>query len=156
MQISDSMETVNKFLNVMAFKSNADRTNAVAAALTVTLRNYWAGGKPVLLVTSTKSHGGKGTTVDFATGLSKSLLVPYQSTDWAFERGIVEALAKTPDVGVMVIDNARLGRRDKLIAPACLERALTDPEPFFFSTHRSIRIQNNIVFADHNQLRHGV
>ena len=24
-QISDSMETVNKFLNVMAFKSNADR-----------------------------------------------------------------------------------------------------------------------------------
>ena len=31
--VSDSMETINKFLDVMAFNSNADRTNAVAAAI---------------------------------------------------------------------------------------------------------------------------
>ena len=32
---SDSMDTINKFLDVMAFDTTADKTNAVAAALTV-------------------------------------------------------------------------------------------------------------------------
>ena len=115
--------------------------------MTVMLRNFWPGGKPVILVTANKSHAGKGTVIDFATGLSKSIAIPYQSEDWALEHGIADVLEHTPDVAVVNIDNARLGKRDKLIASACLERALTDPEPFFFSTHRLIRIPNYIVFA---------
>ncbi len=55
----------------MNFASAADRTNAVAAALTVMLRNHWPGGKPCLVVTSTKSHGGKETIVQFATGTTR-------------------------------------------------------------------------------------
>ncbi len=131
-QISDSMGTITKFLDVMFPSKGADRTNAVAAALTVMLRNFWPGGKPVILVTANKSHAGKGTVIDFATGLSKSIAIPYQSEDWAFEHGIADVLEHTPDVAVVNIDNARLGKRDKLIASACLERSLTDPEPFFF------------------------
>jgi len=37
---ADSVETINRFLDVMAFASNADRTNTVAAALTVLLRHH--------------------------------------------------------------------------------------------------------------------
>ena len=52
-------------------------------------------------------------------------------------------------MGVIVIDNARLGKRDKVIASACLERAITDPMPFFFSakSRGSIRINNTRIFA---------
>ena len=83
--VSDSMDTINAFLYVMEWESNADRVNAVGAALTVVLRNFWPGGKPVILATATKSQGGKGTTVDFATGEDHAILVPYQSEDRAFE-----------------------------------------------------------------------
>lgn len=38
--IRSSPEAITKFLDVMQFASNADRTNAVAAALTVLLRNF--------------------------------------------------------------------------------------------------------------------
>ncbi len=38
-QVADSMDTINAFLDVMEWESNADRTNAVGAALTVMLRN---------------------------------------------------------------------------------------------------------------------
>jgi hypothetical protein len=61
-------DTIRRFLDVMPFASNADRSNAVAAALTVMLRNYWPGGKPLVLVTSTTSHGGTDTIVAFAAG----------------------------------------------------------------------------------------
>ncbi len=147
-EISDSLDTINKFLDVMEWDSPADRTNAVGAALTVMLRNHWLGQKPIILVTATKSGGGKGTVVDFACATDRSILVPYQSEDWAFERGIAEAIATAPDAGLIVIDNARLGRKDKAIASACLERAVTDPKPFFFSSgSNSIRTINNRVFA---------
>ena len=65
-QVSDSMEATTKFLDVMDWESNADRTNAVAAVLTVVLRNFWPGGKPVLIVTANQSHAGKGDTQQHA------------------------------------------------------------------------------------------
>ena len=37
----------------MEFATNADRTNAVALALTVMLRYLWPGAKPIGIVTST-------------------------------------------------------------------------------------------------------
>jgi hypothetical protein len=42
-EVIDGTKAIDAFLDVMAFASNADRTNAVALALTVLLRNFWPG-----------------------------------------------------------------------------------------------------------------
>ena len=62
--ISVSMETTTTFLDVMDFDTDADRTNAVAAALTVLLRDLWPGEKPIVVITATRSHAGKGTIAE--------------------------------------------------------------------------------------------
>ena len=86
--ISDSMDTIDAFLGVMDFETEADRTNAVAAALTVMLRNHWPGGKPIVVATATKSHAGKDTVLAFASGISGSVSISYQATNWALERNL--------------------------------------------------------------------
>jgi hypothetical protein len=53
-EISDSTETLIRFLKVMEFESEADRTNAVAGAITVLLRDHWPGGKPIVVITATR------------------------------------------------------------------------------------------------------
>ena len=147
--ISDNLEAINAFLDVMAFETEADRTNAVAAALTVMFHNHWQGGKPVVLVTATKSHAGKDTIIAFATGTNKSVSISYQATSWAVERSFVGAVKTNPDVAVIVVENARLDGRDKVIASAFLERFATDPEPQLFSTGTgaALRIRNDYVLA---------
>ena len=147
--IADSFDAINAFLDVMAFETEADRTNAVAGALTVLLRNHLPGGKPVLLVTANKSQAGKDTLISFAAGTAGSISISYQATNWAVERNFVGALKSSPDVGVVVIENARLDRRDRFIASAFLERFATDPEPLLFSTGTGlpVRRRNDIVLA---------
>src|SRR5271157_2977626 len=147
--IADSFDAINAFLDVMAFETEADRTNAVAGALTVLLRNHLPGGKPVLLVTANKSQAGKDTLISFAAGTAGSISISYQATNWAVERNFVGALKSSPDVGVVVIENARLDRRDRFIASAFLERFATDPEPLLFSTGTGppVRRRNDIVMA---------
>jgi hypothetical protein len=81
-----SMDAVTRFLDVMAFAGDADRTNAVGAGLTVMLRNQWPGAKPLLAVTSTKSHGGKDTVIDFAAGRTPHASVSYERQDWALQK----------------------------------------------------------------------
>jgi hypothetical protein len=146
--ISDGVDAINAFLDVMAFDTNADRTNCVAAALTVLLHNHWPGGKPIVLVTATKSHSGKDTVILFASGTNKSVSISYQSTDWAVERCLVTAIKSNPDVSVIVIENARIGR-EKVIASAIIERIATDPEPMLFSTGSgaAVRLRNEFVLA---------
>ncbi len=146
--ISNELEAINTFLEVMAFATNADRTNAVAAALTVLLHNHWPGGKPIVLVTATKSHSGKDTVISFACGAHKLVAISYQSTDWAVERCLVGAIKNNPDVAVVVVENARMGR-EKVIASAIIERIATDPEPLLFSTGTGapVRIRNELVLA---------
>jgi len=146
---SEKLETINAFLDVMQFETNADRTNTVAAALTVLLHNHWPGGKPVILVTATKSHAGKDTIIAFATGTNKSVSISYQATSWAVERNFVGAVKNNPEVAVIVVENARLDGREKVIASAFLERFATDPEPQLFSTGTgaAIRIRNEFVLA---------
>jgi hypothetical protein len=124
---------VERFLGVMEFASEADRTNAGAAALTVLLRNHWPGSKPFMLVTSTRSHGGKETIVRFAAGSTRSVSISYQSADWAIERALVGAIKHDPEVGVIDVENARLERGQSCICSAYLERFITDPEPQLFS-----------------------
>jgi hypothetical protein len=133
----------------MDIASESDRTNTVAAALTVLLRDHWLGGKPVLLVTATKSHAGKDTVIAFASGLARQCSISYQATNWALERSFVGALNHEPDAAVLVIENARLDKRDRHIASAFVERFATDPEPFLFSTGTgpATRRRNDIVLA---------
>jgi hypothetical protein len=147
--ISDRLDTVNAFLDVMAFESPADRTNAVAAALTVMLRSFWPGGKPIIVVTATKSHAGKDTVILFATGVERSVSISYQGTNWAFERSVVAALKTSPETAVVVVENARMERREKSIASAFLERLATDPEPLFHSTGTGVplRRRNDLVLS---------
>ncbi len=147
--VSEAMDTIKRFLGVMEWECNADRTNAVGAALTVMLRNQWPGGKPVLLATATKSHAGKDTTLAFAAGLAGSVSISYQATNWALERSFVGAIKTAPEAGMIVIENARLDRRDRFIASAFLERFATDPEPLFFSTGtgQPVRRRNDLVLA---------
>ena len=148
-RIDRSLVAIKAFLKVMTFEGEADRTNAVAAALTVMLRNFWPGAKPAIVVTSTKSHGGKETVILFAAGATPHVSISYQATDWALERSLVGALKHTPDVGVVNVENARLNRDARVIASAFLERFITDPEPLLFSTGTGepIRRRNDIVVA---------
>ncbi|MGE3778396.1 MAG: hypothetical protein AB7F89_14510 [Pirellulaceae bacterium] len=147
--VLDTLDRINAFLDVMAFASKADRTNAVGAALTVMLRDLWPGGKAILLVTATKSHAGKDTVIAFASGVARQCSISYQSTNWALERCFVGVLNHEPDAAVVVIENARLDRRDSHIASAFLERFATDPEPFLFSTGTgpASRRRNDILLA---------
>ena len=84
-EIADSTETMERFLDVMAFASDADRTNTVGAALTVLLRRHWLGQKPVVIVTATKSHSGKGTITEFFRGSVPKADVLYESIDWPMQ-----------------------------------------------------------------------
>ncbi|HEY1602285.1 MAG TPA: hypothetical protein VGG64_21970 [Pirellulales bacterium] len=147
-KVSEEIAGITAFLDVMAFASNADRTNAVAAALTVMLRNHFLGAKPVLAVTATKSHGGKDTIIAFARGETPHSPISYQSTDWALERAIVGAFGHDPDLGMLVIDNARRGNNGP-IQSAILERLATDAKPLLYSTgrFRPERRVNDFVIA---------
>ena len=147
--ILNGLDRVNAFLDVMAFDTEADRTNAVAAALTVMLRQHWPGAKPIILVTATKSHSGKDTVVAFASGVFEQCSISYQATDWALERCFVGAVKQNPDVGVIVVENARLDRRHNHIASAFIERFVMDPQPILFSTGTgpAVRRRNDKVVA---------
>jgi hypothetical protein len=122
--------TINAFLDVMAFASDADRTNTVAAALTVMLRHQWPGEKPLTLVTATKSHAGKGTITDFVTGNIPKADILYEAIDWPIQSQFQRQLRATPDLGVLLVDNVRLdsaGGRSKVIRSAFLESFVTTP-----------------------------
>ena len=147
--VESSPDAITRFLDVMAFASDADRANAVVAALTVLLRNHWPGGKPCLVVTSTKSHGGKETIVLFAAGTTRQVSISYDATDWALKQSFVAALQREPGVGLVDVENARLDRGQNEICSAFLERFLTDPEPFLSSPGigELPRRPNNVTIA---------
>jgi len=146
--ILESLDTVNRFLDVLAFESDADRANTLAAALTLRLRNYWRGGKPIVVVTSTRAHGGKGTVVSFVAGIQPMLMISYQEADWALERQFVGAVKQNPTAGLICVHNARLGR-GRIIRSAFLERFATDPRPFLIRTGTGspISLKNSMLLA---------
>jgi hypothetical protein len=123
--IAEGLVYTRRFLDVMHFATNADRTNAVAAALTVQLRHLFVGGSPVLAVTGNRSHCGKDTVIAFAAGSTEMVSISYEAQDWALESNAVRVLKKHPDAGVLVVDNARLGKGQRAIASAFLERTAT-------------------------------
>jgi hypothetical protein len=139
-------EAINRFLDVMDFDGNADRTNTVAAALTVLLRNHFMGGKPIVVATSTKSHGGKDTVIEFASGMTPKTSISYETQDWALQKSFVTHVKHDPEIGVVNVENARI-RGNHVIASAFLERFLTDPKPTLYSpgTGTPVRRRNDMV-----------
>ena len=147
--IARSFPTITAFLDAMPFATNADRSNAVAAAITVALRNFWPGAKPVVCVTGNKSHCGKDTIVMFAAGSGRVTSVTYQRTDWALERNVVGSLGRHSDTAILNVENARLANGEKFIASGFLERFAMDPEPVLFSTGTGppVTRHNDLVLA---------
>ena len=65
------------------------------------------------------------------------------------ERCFVGALKTNPDSAVINLENVRITGRNRFMASAFIERFITDPEPFLFSTGtgRPTRRRNDIVVA---------
>jgi hypothetical protein len=129
--LSDSTVTIKAFLDVMDFGTNADRTNAVAAAITTLLRHRWLGEKPLVLITATKSHAGKGTIAEFVRGSVGKAGILYESIDWPMLSQFQRQVKLDPDLGVINIDNVRLdsaGGRGKFIRSAFVESFVTNAE----------------------------
>ena len=140
---------IKQFLDQMDFASNADRTNAIALALTRLLRNLFIDGKPFGLVTATKSHAGKDTIILFVMGASVLVSVSYERTDWAVERSIVRAVKATPEVAVINIENARMENAQRYIASAFVERVVTSSELLLDATgvREPIRRPNDLLLV---------
>lgn len=149
-EVADGIDSVKAFLDVMEFESNADRTNAVAAALTVRLRHLWPGGKPLVLVTATKSHAGKGTVTEFVRGAVPKADLLYESVDWPMQSQFHRLLKTDPDTGVVVLDNVRLdsaGGHGRMIRSAFIESFVTNPEVTLASPSAGepVRLTNRFV-----------
>ena len=129
-EIADSTETMERFLDVMAFATDADRTNTIGAALTVLLRRQWLGQKPVILVTATKSHAGKGTITEFFRGSVPKADVLYESIDWPMQSQFQRLAQGNPDIGVVIFDNVRCDSsgRSNFIRSAFIESFVTNAE----------------------------
>jgi hypothetical protein len=120
-------DTIRKFLDCMEWASNADRTNAVAALLTVPFRYRFPGGKPLILVTASKSHSGKGTLVEFIRGKAAKLEPLYEDKDWPMQKNLHQQLIDTPQAHIINLDNVRTDSsgRSKLIRSGFLESFIT-------------------------------
>ena len=145
-RVSTSLELTTRFLDVMHFATQSDRVNALAAALTVMLRNHWPGGKPIILATADKSHSGKDTILDFAAGETKKRSVSYETKDWAQQKAIVAQVTEESDVALIVVENVRV-RNDNVIASSFVERITTESMPVMFSPGlgKPVPMRNEIV-----------
>lgn len=129
-EIAGSTVTIERFLDVMAFASNADRTNTVGAALTVLLRRKWPGQKPAILATSTRSHSGKGTITEFLRGGVPKADVLYEAIDWPMQSQFQRQVHANPEIGMVVFDNVRCDSsgRSSFIRSAFIESFVTNAE----------------------------
>lgn len=132
--IGQGVDTIRSFLNALSFASTADQTNAVAAAITVVMRNHFLGTKPFFPITANKSHAGKGTVASFIAGCNKQVNVSYETTDWAFQKSIVALFNAEPNIDVLNIDNVRLDKDGEVIRSAFLERLIHEQEPVLYSS----------------------
>jgi len=149
---SDSMETINQFLDVMDFATPADRANTVGGALTLLLRHRWFGEKPVILVTATKSHAGKGTITEFIRGAVPKADILYESVDWPMQSQFQRQVSINADIGMICFDNVRLdsaGGRAKIIRSGFVESFVTSPELVLASPGAGtpLELKNEFVVA---------
>lgn len=146
----EPLDCIPQFLDVMDFDGEASRTNAVAALLTIPFRIHFPGGKPLVLVSATKSHSGKGTLIEFVKGRCPKAEILYESVDWPMQRQLHEQLLQTPEIGVLSFDNVRTDSsgRAKIIRSAFLEGFVTSSEVVLSSAssrNRPVRTMNTFV-----------
>jgi hypothetical protein len=124
------MQCINRFLDVMHWDSNASRTNAVAAFLTVPFRRHWPGGKPFILVQANKSHAGKTTVCEFINiDQTATARIEYDpAKDWPMQNQVAEQLRQRPEIGIISFDNVRTNNHAKEIRSAYLESFVTAEE----------------------------
>lgn len=142
--------SINRFLDVMEWQTSADRTNAVAALLTVPFRHHWSGGKPFVLVTASKSHAGKGTLIEFIRASTAKAEISYEDKDWPMQRNLHDQLSQKPEIGVINFDNVRTDSsgRAKLIRTGFLESFITNSEIVLSSAtarNKPLRMANRFV-----------
>ncbi len=147
---SEPLNSIPQFLDVMNFDGEASRTNAVAALLTIPFRTQFPGGKPLVLVSATKSHSGKGTLIEFVKGRCPKAEILYESVDWPMQKQLHEQLHQTPEIGVLSFDNVRTDSsgRAKIIRSAFLEGFVTSSEVVLSSAssrNRPVRTLNTFV-----------
>ncbi|MBL8797208.1 MAG: hypothetical protein JNM56_25120 [Planctomycetia bacterium] len=145
-----SHTAIDQFLSIMDWQTEADRTNAVGALVTVPFRHHFAGGKPLVLVTATKSHAGKGTLIDFIRGKTAKAEVTYEDKDWPMQRALHEQFLQKPEIGVINFDNVRTDSsgRGKIIRTGFLESFITSDEVVLTSAagrNKPIRTANKFV-----------
>ncbi len=106
--------------------------------LTVPFRRHFPGGKPLILVTATKSHAGKSTVVDFIRGRTPKLDLMYESIDWPMQRSLREQLEHFPEAGVVNFDNVRLDSsgRGKIISSSFTWKASSTSSEVIVSSTR--------------------
>lgn len=146
----EPLNSIPQFLDVMDFDGEASRTNAVAALLTIPFRTQFPGGKPLVLVSATKSHSGKGTLIEFVKGRCPKAEILYESIDWPMQRQLHEQLLKTPEIGVLSFDNVRTDSsgKGKIIRSAFLEGFVTSSEVVLSSaTSRNQPVRTNNTFV---------
>jgi len=146
---SNDTPTINTFLDVYEWESEADRTNAVAAALMVLFRLHFPGGKPLLLVSANKSHTGKTTLMEFIRGRTAKADLTYSDKDWPMQNELHEKLLQQDDIGAIDMDNVRTDSsgRGKIIRSGFFESLITNPELALHSSksREVIRRANNLV-----------
>lgn len=148
--LARSTDTIRRFLRAMPFASEADATNTVAAALTVLFRRQWLGEKPLVQVTSTRSHSGKGTVTEFLRGVVPKADILYESQDWPMQSQFQRQVRLDADIGLVVFDNVRLdsaGGRATMIRSAFLESFVTSAEVTLASpgAGEALRVENEYV-----------
>jgi hypothetical protein len=130
--VASGMDAITRFLDVMEWQSNADRTNAVAALLTVPFRHHWPGGKPFILVPANKSHAGKTTICDFINiDRTATARIEYENQDWPMQNQLYTQLMRKPEIGIISFDNVRTdssGGRAKIIRSGYVESFVTSSE----------------------------
>ncbi len=143
-------DTIDKFLDVMPFATEADRTAAVAGALTILLRRCWPGGKAMVLARATKSQSGKETLLDFTCGLTPSFALTFQpDKDWPMEKNVAAILDRNPESGVIRLENIRIDGRKREISSAFFERFLTSNYVTLYTTGTGnpVPVPNSFVVA---------
>src|SRR5690606_16307732 len=100
------------------------------ALLTVPFRRHFPGGKPLILITATKSHSGKSTLVEFIHGNTPKIELLYENVDWPIQRNLHEQLQRCPEAGVINFDNVRIDSsgRGKIIRSGLVESFITNSE----------------------------
>ena len=144
--VSNSLDATGRFLDIMDFATPADRANTIAAALTILLRNHWPGGKPIVIVSGSRSHCGKGTIVDFVANTTSKVAIGYHKSDATFRSEFVAAIKRHPRIGLINIDNVRIGAH-RVIGSPFLESYLTEPDPYLFGAGEPIHNRNDLVIA---------